>query len=76
MKMSFDGVIGDMGSKAENVTTYEMAYSGVNVEGMKEHLRKIVREKGVEIVSPFTVSNVDGGKFRVGVTVRSLRGIV
>lgn len=75
-RMAFDGAVGDLGSKPENVTTYEMALVGMDVEAMKTHLQDQARIKGVEFLTFTPIQSRNDGKFRVGALVRSLKGIV
>lgn len=74
-RMVFDGMVGDLGSKVENVTTYEMALIGVDEVLMREHLIREAEKKGLKVIG-ITVDKLDGGKVRVGMRVESLRGIV
>ena len=75
-KMSFDGNVGDLGSKAENVTRYELAVAGQDVEKMKEYLLDQAKKKGVEAIDFSPVEKKDDGRYRVGLMVKSLKGIV
>ena len=65
-KMSFDGNVGDLGSKNENVTTYEIALAGMDVEKMKAYLLKQAKKKGVEALSFSPVEKRDDGASNVG----------
>lgn len=72
--MKFNGTVQDLGSVGQG-TTYEMGYSGEDLEGLKQFVLSEVRRKGVVVVGEMTQSEKDG-RWTVGVRVRSERGIV
>ena len=72
--IAFDGRVGDMGSNGSNATIYEMGYTGNNLEGLKEFVRKRAMEKSLKILG--ISERYENGKWLVSMRVSSERGII
>jgi len=72
--LSFNGQVQDMGSR-EQWTTYDLGFTGEDLEALKAFVVSEIKRRGVEAVSPMSQAKKDG-KWTVSVRVRSSRGIV
>jgi hypothetical protein len=73
--MSFNGVVGDMGSSADSVVRYSLGYVGDSERALRKFVLAQAKKKGVTVESVSCVKQ-DDGRFKVEARVRSSKGVL
>ena len=68
--------VGDLGSREENVTSFDISLIGKNGGRVKEQLMEEVKRRGLKVIDFPNVTRMKDGMWSISVRVSSERGIV